>query len=552
MKNQNSDIQYIVQSIKLNWDKPAFSNYDADTYKYSEVAQEIEKQHLLFEAAGIRPGDKIALCGLNSSQWAIALLATLTYGATAVPILNDFKADTITHLVDDSDSRILFTNDRIWRQLNPESLHKLEMVMDLGDFRILYSRNKKAEEAHQNINKLFGEKYPESFTSDMVSYPVPDPDSIAIINYTAGSTGFSKGVMLPHRSIWSNLQFCIDGLTFLSPGDGVVAILPQAHMYGLMVETLHPFVKGCHTHFLQRTPSPTLLLDAMAKVKPKMVVAVPLIIEKIVKTRVFPVLHKPLMRVLLHMPFIAPRILAKVKSQLINAFGGQLLELIIGGAGVNAEVEQFLRKIKFPYTVGYGMTECGPLIGYAQWDIQRPGSCGRVVDRMEVRIDSPDPEHTPGVLSVRGDNVMTGYYHNDEATKAVLSADGWMNTGDICTIDADGYLYIRGRDKNMILGPSGQNIYPEEIEQVLNNLPMVAESLVVDDHGKLVALIHPDYDAARRENMDDAAIEALMKKNVATLNTHIPAFSQVRDFRIMKEEFEKTPKKSIKRFLYNP
>ena len=377
-----------------------------------------------------------------------------------------------------------------------------------------------------------------------------DPDSVAIINYTAGSTGFSKGVMLTHRNVWSNLQYSIDGLTFLKPGDGMVSMLPLAHMFGLMIECLHPFVKGCHICFLNRTPSPKIILEAFAEVRPKLIVAVPLIIEKIVRTRVFPVINKPLMKVLLHTPVVEGKILDKVKAQLMAAFGGNLKQLIIGGAGVNAEVESFLRKIHFPFTVGYGMTECGPLIAYAPWEEQRPGSCGRVVDRMEVRVVSDDAEHKPGVLMVRGQNVMKGYYKNDEATAAVMDADGWMNTGDICTIDADGFIYIRGRDKNMILGPSGQNIYPEEIEQVLNNLPLVGESLVIDDHGKLVALIHPDYDAARKKGVSDEGIFAAMKKNISTLNSQIPSFSQVRDFRIMKEEFEKTPKRSIKRYLY--
>ena len=373
---------------------------------------------------------------------------------------------------------------------------------------------------------------------------------IALINYTSGSMGFSKGVMLSYGSLWSNVQYSIDGLDFLVPGDGFVSMLPLAHMFGLTVEMLHPFVKGCHVFFLGRTPSPKILLGAFAEVKPKLIVAVPLVIEKIVKTRVFPLLDKPLMKLLMHLPFVDDKLMAKIKQQLTAAFGGNLQELIIGGAGLNKDVETFLRKIRFPYTVGYGMTECGPLICYAPWDVQRQASCGRAVDRMELRVDSPDQATTPGVLYVRGENVMKGYFKNQEATDGCLAADGWMNTGDIAQVDADGYVYIRGRDKNMILGPSGQNIYPEEIEQQLNNLPYVAESLIVSRDGKLVALIHPDYDNASRQGLDDAAINRQMSDNIKALNAALPSFSQVSDYQILTEEFEKTPKRSIKRFMY--
>lgn len=551
MTSQDTAIRYFTQAIRENWGTPAFSDFHGDTYRYCDVARKIAKLHILFDEAGIKPGDKIAFCGRNCSQWAMAVLATITYGAVAVPILHDFKPDTVSHLVDDSDSRMLFADAAVWDKLEADTLPKLEGAVLVDDYSILFSRSKKLSKAREHLNLLFGERYPERFTPDMVVYPDIDPDSVAIINYTAGSTGFSKGVMLTHRNVWSNLQYSIDGLTFLKPGDGMVSILPQAHMFGLMIECFHPFVKGCHVYFLSRTPSPKILLDAFAEVRPKLIVAVPLIIEKIVKTKVFPVLNKPMMKVMLHTPFIDDKVLTKVKTQLINAFGGRLQQLIIGGAAVSADVEKFLRRIQFPFTVGYGMTECGPLIGYAPWNEQRPGACGRIVDRMEARVESDDPANRPGVLFVRGQNVMKGYYHNEEASRAVIDSDGWMNTGDICTVDPDGFIYIRGRDKNMILGPSGQNIYPEELEQKLNNLPLVAESLIIDDHGKLTALIHPDYDTARKDVLDEAAIEAAMKKNVAVLNSQIPAFSQVRDFRIMKEEFEKTPKRSIKRYLYN-
>ena len=373
---------------------------------------------------------------------------------------------------------------------------------------------------------------------------------MALINYTSGSTGFSKGVMLTYGNLWSNIQYSIDGLTFLKPGDGMVCMLPLAHMYGLVFEMLHTFVKGCHIYFLTRTPSPKVIMDAFATVRPKLIITVPLIIEKIIRTRVFPMLEKPLMKLLMHIPLVDDHLLAKIKEKLDETFGGQLQQMIIGGAGVNGDVAAFLRRIKFPFTVGYGMTECAPLITYAPWDEQKPGSCGRIVDRMEARIDSPDPEHTPGVLYVRGENVMKGYYKNPEATASALSADGWLNTGDICSMDADGFLTIRGRDKSMILGPSGQNIYPEEIEQKLNSTLYVAESLVVDEDGKLVALIYPDFDTAHAAGLSDDDIERQLQQNIEQLNTEMPAYSRISRMRMLHEEFEKTPKRSIKRYLY--
>ncbi len=419
----------------------------------------------------------------------------------------------------------------------------------ISDYSQLMSRSDRLSEARHNLNRLFGEKYPDRFTAEDVRYFTPKSDELAVINYTSGSTGFSKGVMLSYGNLWSNLQYTIDGLDFLHPGDGIVCMLPLAHMFGLMVEMLHPFVKGCHLSFITRTPSPHVLLDAFSKVRPKLVVAVPLIIEKIIRAQVFPKLNKPMMKLLLHTPVVKTKILEKVRKALIDVFGGKVLEVIIGGAGLNHEVEAFLRRINFPYTVGYGMTECGPLVAYAKWNIQRQGSCGRTVDRMHTRIDSPDPVNTPGVLWVKGDNVMQGYYKNPEATETVF-ADGWMNTGDICQIDSDGYIYIRGRDKNMILGPSGQNIYPEEIETKLNALPYVNESIVVERDGKLIALIHPDFDTAKRQNITDEALKKIMKENLTALNQQLPAYSRVADFEIRDEEFEKTPKRSIKRYLY--
>ena len=550
MKNQDTLTGYIEQSLRNNWDRPALSDYHGMTLTYKDVARKIAKLHLAFKHAGLGKGDKIAVCGRNSAQWAVAALASVTYGTITVPILHDFKPDTIHHLVTHCDARLLFTDASTWENLDHENMPHIKGVVNIADYSLLFSRDKAFTQAREHLNRLFGDKYPERFTPDDVVYERFNQDDIALINYTSGSMGFSKGVMLSYGSLWSNVQYSIDGLDFLVPGDGFVSMLPLAHMFGLTVEMLHPFVKGCHIYFLGRTPSPKILLGAFAEVNPKLIVAVPLVIEKIVKTRVFPMLEKPLMKLLMHIPFVDDRLMAKIKQGLTDAFGGNLKELIIGGAGLNKDVETFLRKIQFPYTVGYGMTECGPLICYSSWDKQKQASCGHAVDRMELRVDSPAPETTPGVLWVRGANVMKGYYKNDEATQACMGADGWMNTGDIAQIDKDGYVFIRGRDKNMILGPSGQNIYPEEIEQQLNNLPYVAESLIVSRDGKLVALIHPDYENATKQGLDDAAVDKQMRDNLKTLNAALPSFSQISDMQIFTEEFEKTPKRSIKRFMY--
>lgn len=542
-------IQYIQDSIRNNWENLALTDFNGVSYQYRDIARKVAKLHLRYEHAGIKRGDKIALCGKNSSQWAVAFLATMTYGAVAVPILHEFKPDNIHHLVSHCDARLFFTDDAIWENLDPASMTKLEGVVNLSDFSLLMSRNTRLKEARQRLNELFGKKYPERFTPEDVVYSKEKESDVAVINYTSGSTGFSKGVMLSYESLWSNIRFCIDGVTFLKPGDGIVCMLPLAHMYGLIVEFIHPFVKGCHIYFLTRVPSPKIILDAFATVRPKLIVTVPLIIEKIVKTKVFPLLDKPLMKVLLHVPFIDDKLLEKIKKGLTEAFGGNVREIIIGGAGLNKDVETFLRRIGFPYTVGYGMTECGPLVAYAPWDIQRMGSCGKIVDRMECRIESPDPENTPGELWVKGANVMKGYFKNQDATDAVMK-DGWMNTGDLCTMDKDGYIYIRGRNKNMILGPSGQNIYPEEIEQKLNNMPYVAESIVIDGDGKLVALIYPDMDQATKDGIPMDNMENIMNENIKTLNKELPAYSQLSKVKIYYQEFEKTPKRSIKRYLY--
>lgn len=544
MEYQDSLNAYLAQAIRECWAQPGLTNLGGITYSYADIAGKINKLHAAFKKTGLKPGEKIAFCCRNSAELCISLLACLTYGTVAVPILNDFKADTIHHLVCHSDARLLFTDDHTWKELTPEEMPQIDGAVRVTDHRLLYSRSDILTNTFQNIDNITGEVSPKD-----VSYYEAQPDELAVINYTSGSTGFSKGVMLSYGALWSNLQYCIDGLKFLKPGDTMLSMLPLAHMFGLMVELLHTFAKGCHTYLLNRTPSPAVLLGAFAEVKPKLVIAVPLIIEKIVKGKVFPILRKPAMRLMLKVPILNSKLLGKVCARLIDVFGGNILQVIVGGAGLSADVESFLRRIKFPVTVGYGMTECAPLICYAPWDEQRPGSCGRCVARMELRIDSPDPASTPGVLWVRGDNVMQGYYKNPEATEAALR-DGWMNTGDICTLDGDGFIYIRGRDKNMILGPSGQNIYPEEIEQKLSNMPYVSECVVVERDNKIVALIYPDYDSMKAQGLPDVRLKDLMKTNIEILNKQLPTYSQVSGFELRTEEFEKTPKRSIKRYLY--
>ena len=551
MKLQDNLIAYIQESIRDNWDLPALTNFKGESFQYSTVARKISKPHIMFEAAGIKKGDKIALCGRNSAHWATACLAILTYGAVAVPILHEFKPDMVHHLVNHSGARILFVDSAANENLDREAMPSLEGAILTGDYSLLMSRNPKLTEAREHLNELFGRRYPERFTRKDVVYERRNPDEVVLINYTSGSTGFSKGVMLTERALWSNLHYCVSHLEFVQAGNSLICMLPLAHMYGLMVELLHPFAKGCHINFLTRTPSPKIIIDAFAAVKPVLIVAVPLIIEKIIKTRVFPLLDKPYMKLLLRVPFVDDRLLAKIKEKLDQVFGGNCKEMIIGGAGLNKDVETFLRRIQFPFTVGYGMTECGPLISYADWDVQRPQSCGRLVDRMEAYVDSPDPANVPGVLWVRGDNVMKGYYKNPEATAAAFNKDGWMNTGDICQIDPDGFIYIRGRNKNLILGPSGQNIYPEEIEEKLNNMPYVSESLVIDSgNGKLRALIHPDFENAEKMGLTTKEVDEQMRRNVDQLNTELPSYSRISETKIMYDEFEKTPKRSIKRYLY--
>lgn len=548
--NNESFNKYIERAIKENWERIALSDFDGVSYHYKDIARKIAKIHLLLESAGIEKGDKVAICGKNSAHWAVAFFAAITYGAVPMPILHEFKADNIHHIVNHSEAKLLFVGDGVWENLNGSLMKNLRGIFLLNDFSLLQSESERLINTRNRLNEYFGRKYPSRFTPEAVSYYEDSPEELAVINYTSGSTGFSKGVMLPYRSLWSNVEFCLEHLPFLKAGDGIVCMLPMAHMYGMVIEMIHPFAKGCHLHFLTRVPSPKIIMDAFAAVKPKLIIAVPLIIEKIIKTKVFPLLDKPLMKLMLKVPFLDNQLLTKINDRLSETFGGNLVQMIIGGAALNREVELFLRRIGFPLTVGYGMTECGPLISYAPWDETRIGSCGRIVDRMEGRVDSPDPAHIVGELQVKGANTMLGYYKNDEATQAIFTPDGWMKTGDLCTIDEDGFVYLRGRNKNMILGPSGQNIYPEEIEDRLNNMPYVCESLIVEQEGKLVALVYPDIENAQRSNLAGHALEAQMEEDIAALNKELPAYSQISRLKIYYEEFEKTPKRSIKRYLY--
>lgn len=547
---EKSFIAFVEESIKKHWDLDALTDYKGATLQYKDVARKIEKLHILLAESGIKPGDKVAVYGRNSSHWGVAFLAIVTYGAVAVPILHEFKADNIHNIVNHSEARLLFVGDVVWESLNEAEMPLLEGIILMTDFTLLVCRSKQLEYAREHLNELFGKKFPRNFRREHVSYRRDNPEELAVINYTSGTTSFSKGVMLPYRSLWANTQFAFDVLT-LKPGDRIVSMLPMAHMYGLAFEFLYEVACGCHVFFLTRMPSPKIIFQAFADVKPHIVIAVPLIIEKIIKKNVLPKLETLKMKVLLKVSIINDKIKAAVREQMIQGFGGNFYEVIIGGAAFNQEVEKLLKSIDFPYTVGYGMTECGPIICYEDWKRFKPGSCGKAAPRMEVRIDSPDPQNIVGEILTRGDNVMLGYYKNPEATAQILDADGWLHTGDLGVMDEEGNVTIKGRSKNMLLGPSGQNIYPEEIEEKLNNLPFVAECIVIQQNdNKLVALIYPDFEDAYSQGMSDSDIEAAMEENRTTLNAELPAYSQISRIKIYPEEFEKTPKKSIKRFLY--
>ncbi len=540
---------YIENSVKNNWDLDALTDYKGATLQYKDVARKIEKLHIIFEASGIKKGDKIALCGRNSSHWGVAFFATLTYGAVIVPILHEFKADNVHNIVNHSEAKLLFVGDQVWENLNEAAMPILEGIILVNDFSLLVSRSKKLTNARNNLNALFGQKFPKNFRKEHVSYHKDNPEELAAINYTSGTTSYSKGVMLPYRSFWSNTKFAFEVLS-LKPGDKIISMLPMAHAYGLAFEFLYEFAVGCQIYFLTRTPSPKIISQAFAEVKPNLIIAVPLIIEKIMKKNVLPKIQTPTIQLLLKLPVVSDKIKERIRNQVVQAFGGNFYEVIVGGAAFNQEVEQFLRMIDFPYTVGYGMTECGPIITYEDYKRFKEGSCGKAAPRMEVKILSDDPANKVGEIVCRGANVMLGYYKNPEATKKAIDKEGWLHTGDLGVMDAQGNVTIKGRSKNMLLGPNGQNIYPEEIEDKLNNMPYVAECIVVQQNEKLVGLIYPDFDEAFANGLKNEDLERVMEENRVNLNTTLPAYSQLAKMKIYPEEFEKTPKKSIKRFLY--
>lgn len=541
----------IEASIKNYWDLDALTDYKGATLQYQDVARKIDKLHILFENSGVVKGDKIALCGRNMSNWAVAFLATLTYGAVAVPILHEFTAEQIHHIVNHSEAKLLFVGDVVAKQVDPDKMPALEGIINIPDYSLMISRSEALTNARENLNRFFGEKYPKFFRKEFINYyKEEDPNELCIINYTSGTTGFSKGVMIPYRAMWSNLDFASQVLgQELHPSDNTISILPMAHMYGMAFEFIKEFMTGCHIYYLTRVPSPAVVAQAFKDVKPIIIIAVPLVIEKIIRKKVFPKIT-PSIKVLMKTPVIGAKIKERIKKQVYDAFGGRLYEIIIGGAALNQEVENFLKDIKFPVTVGYGATECAPIITYADWKTHKTGSCGRQVVHMEVKIDSKHPHSEPGEILARGLNVMLGYYKNEEATRQTIDSNGWYHTGDLGIMDRKGNVFIKGRSKNMILGPSGQNIFPEEIEDALNSLPMVNESIVVQRDTKLVALVHPDMDACSALNMSSDDVEDLMKKNLEQLNSTQPPYCRISHIEICNEEFEKTPKKSIKRFLY--
>ena len=542
----------IQKSVIDNWDRDALTDFKGQTLQFHDVARKIEKLHILFENSGIQKGDKIAMCGRNSSQWAVAFLATLTYGAIAVPILHEFNAEQIHNIVNHSEARLLFVGDHVATIIDPQAMPTLEGIINNPDYSLMISRTDKLTYAREHLNELYGKKFPKYFRKEHVDYYKEEsPDELAVINYTSGTTGFSKGVMLPYRALWSNFDFAVSVLgKQIKAGDPVISMLPMAHMYGMAFEFLFEFLYGCHVFYLNRIPSPAIIAQALLEVKPVIVIAVPLIIEKIVRKKVFPKIQNNRMRLLLQMPVISKKVREMICKEVLNAFGGRMYEVIIGGAALNQEVEQFLKRIDFPYTVGYGATECAPIICYRDWHTFAPGSCGRAALHQKVEIDSPDPRRIPGEILTKGPNVMLGYYKNPEATAETIDQNGWYHTGDLGTMDEDGNVYINGRSKNMLLGPNGQNIYPEEIEDKLNSMAMVLESIVVQRDTKLVALVHPDMDEAKNMGFTDEDLKNIMEQNRNGLNEMIPAYEKITEIEIHEEEFEKTPKKSIKRYLY--
>lgn len=552
MKEIPSFNALIQKSIIDHWTLNALTDYKGVTLQYHDVARKIEKLHILFENSGVQKGDKIALCGRNSAAWACAFLATLTYGAVAVPILHEFTAEQIHNIVNHSEAKLLFVGDVVATVIDEKEMPDLEGIVYIPDYSLFVSRTEKLTYAREHLNEMFGKKYPKYFRPEHVNYYIEqDSEELALINYTSGTTGFSKGVMIPYRAMWGNADFAQHELRgIMREGDHVLSILPMAHMYGMAFEFIYEFITGCHIFYLTRLPSPAVIAQAYAEIKPALIIAVPLVIEKIIKKRVYPKIQNNMMKLLLNMPVINTKIHEKIGQEVINAFGGNFHEVIIGGAAFNKDIENFLQKIGFPYTVGYGTTECAPIIAYANHETFVPGSCGRAAYHMEVKINSNDPQNVPGEIWARGTNVMLGYYKNPVATAEALDTDGWYHTGDLGTMDAEGNIFIKGRLKNMLLGASGQNIYPEEIEDRLNAMPMVSESVVIQENNKLVGLVCPDLDEANSIGLTRSDIEEVMEQNRLQLNNELPAYSKLSAIRLHDEEFEKTPKKSIKRYLY--
>ena len=538
------------EAFKKNWDRPAISNYQGMTLHYRDVARRIEKLHIMFEECGLKPGDKVALCSRNQANWAVAFLAAMTYGAVPVPLLHEFKSANIHHLVNHSEAKILFVDEVIWEGLSESEMPDLHAIIQVNTFKLLYASDERITQAREHLNELFGRKYPNAFTPDALDYYEDSENELAIINYTSGTSGFSKGVMIPYRAVRSNIEFAIQVLPGLDNTKSVVSMLPSAHMYGLMFELLYELSVGAHVHFLSRVPSPKIIMQALSEVKPYVIIAVPLVIEKIYKNKLQPLLEKEGIKFLMKLPILNQILLDKIKTELVTAFGGEFYEVIVGGAAFNKEVEAFFKKMNFPITVGYGMTECSPIITYDDWKDEKLNSCGKSVVNMEVRIASPDPQNIPGEIQVKGSNVFLGYFKNEEATAEVLTEDGWFRTGDMGVIDADGSLFIKGRTKCMILGPSGQNIYPEEVETVINSQPYVVDSLVIEDNGGLTALIYPDFAQGAREGMKQEEFVKFIEATLPELNKELPNYAKIKKIEVMSEDFERTPKKSIKRYLY--
>ncbi len=536
----------LEKTIKENWDGLALANYKGESFTFGELATNIAKFHIFFNEMGLKKGDKVALCAKNSARWGITFFAANTYEAVLVPILADFHPESVNNLVDHSESVVLLTDTDIWKQLDIKKMPLIKAVISSSDFSILYAADESIKVAHDSLDKLFAEKYPAGFTSADVSYPKDNDKNLAIINYTSGTTSSPKGVMLRYECISANVDFGQRRIPSY-PGDSIVSMLPMAHMYGMMFELIYPLCGGSAVYYLGKTPTPALLLGAMAEVKPYLIVTVPLVMEKIFKSKIAPIVKKPVMKVLMSIPGINCILFKKVRTSLINAFGGNVREIVMGGAALNPEIEKWFKKFKLPFTVGYGMTEASPLLAYEDWWNFAPQSCGKGIDSVEVRIDSDDPYNKVGEIQAKGLSLMSGYYKNEEATKASFTEDGWMRTGDLGLLDSKGNIYIKGRSKNMILSPNGQNIYPEEIEAVVNNQPYVLESVVVGRGPVLVALIYMDKDTANAEGVD---LEAYKKTIMVEVNKSMPLYSKLHAVEYMEEPFQKTPKMSIKRFLY--